>query len=152
MDALDVRLLKLLQEDGRMTVSQLSEILRLSRPSVSERLGRLRDRGIIAGFCARVPPAGVGRSMLLFIQVSQLRVNHLDFEKHIRSQPYILECHRVTGTVSYMLKAAVSGMESLQTLVDQLTPFGTINSSIVLSSPVDFRPILPETEECGADS
>lgn len=147
MDALDIRLLKLLQEDGRITVSQLSKLLRLSRPSVSERLARLQEQGMITGFGARVPPAAVGRGMLLFIQISQLRVHHLEFEKHIRSQPYILECHRVTGTVSYMLKAAVSGMESLQKLVDQLTPFGTINSSIVLSSPLEFRPVLPEVAE-----
>lgn len=147
MDTLDIHLLKLLQEDGRITVSELSKILRLSRPSVSERLIRLKDQGVIVGFSARIPPAGVGRGMLLFIQISQLRVHHLEFEKHVQNQPLILECHRVTGTVSYMIKAAVSGMGSLQKLVDQLTPFGTINSSIVLSSPVAFRPLLPEETE-----
>jgi Lrp/AsnC family leucine-responsive transcriptional regulator len=46
-----------------------------------------------------------------------------------------------------MLKAAVSGMESLQKLVDQLSPLGTINTSIVLSSPVSYRPVLPEDAE-----
>ena len=85
--------------------------------------------------------------MLLFIQISQMRINHLEFEKQIQTQPYILECHRVTGTVSYMLKAAVSGMESLQKLVDQLTPYGTVNTSIVLSSPVAYRPVLPEESD-----
>jgi Lrp/AsnC family transcriptional regulator, leucine-responsive regulatory protein len=147
MDALDVRMLKLLQENGRITVSQLSQVLLLSRPSVSERLNRLQEQGVIAGFGARVPPAGVGRSMLLFILISQLRVNSNEFEKQIKTQPYILECHRVTGSVSYLLKAAVSGMESLQKLVDQLIPFGTVNTSIVLSSPVPYRPVLPEDAE-----
>ena len=144
MDTLDVRMLKLLQDNGRMTVSQLSQLLSLSRPSVAERLNRLQEQGVIEGFGARVPPAGVGRTMLLFIQISQMRINHLEFEKQIQTQPYILECHLVTGTVSYMLKAAVSGMESLQKLVDQLTPYGTVNTSIVLSSPVAYRPVLPE--------
>ena len=144
MDALDIHMLKLLQKNGRITVSQLSQFLSLSRPSVAERLNRLQEQGVIAGFGARVPPAGVGRAMLLFIQISQMRINHLEFEKQIQTQPYILECHRVTGTVSYMLKAAVSGMESLQKLVDQLTPYGTVNTSIVLSSPVAYRAVLPE--------
>lgn len=147
MDTLDIRMLKLLQENGRITVSQLSQFLSLSRPSVAERLNRLQEQGVIAGFGARVPPAGVGRAMLLFIQISQMRINHLEFEKQIQTQPYILECHRVTGTVSYMLKAAVSGMESLQKLVDQLTPYGTVNTSIVLSSPVAYRTVLPEEAE-----
>lgn len=144
MDALDVRLLKLLQEDGRMTVSQLSQELALSRPSVSERLHRLQEQGIIAGFTAQVAPAAVGRTILLFIQVSQLRMNPHEFEKFIEDQPYILECHRVTGTVSYFIKAAVANMNSLQQLVDRLITLGTVNTSIVLSSPVSHRIVLPE--------
>ena len=147
MDFLDVRMLKLLQENGRITVSQLSQKLLLSRPSVAERLSRLQEQGVIAGFGARVPPAGVGRGMLLFIQLSQLRVNSSEFEKQIQTQPFILECHRVTGMVSYVLKAAVSGMESLQKLVDLLSPLGTVNTSIVLSSPVAYRTVLPEEVE-----
>lgn len=144
MDALDIRLLKLLQEDGRMTVSQLSQELALSRPSVSERLHRLQEQGIIAGFTARVAPAAVGRTILLFIQVSQLRMNPHEFEKFIEDQPYILECHRVTGTVSYFIKAAVANMNSLQQLVDRLITLGTVNTSIVLSSPISHRIVLPE--------
>lgn len=144
MDALDIRLLKLLQEDGRMTVSQLSQELALSRPSVSERLHRLQEQGIIAGFTARVAPAAVGRTILLFIQVSQLRMNPHEFEKFIEDQPYILECHRVTGTVSYFIKAAVANMNSLQQLVDRLIALGTVNTSIVLSSPISHRIVLPE--------
>lgn len=147
MDDLDIRMLKLLQEDGRMTISQLSQQLALSRPSVSERLYRFQSQGIIEGFTARVPPAAVGRQMLLFIQISQMRINPAEFEKFITEQPYILECHRVTGTVSYFLKAAVANMPSLQKLVDQLIPYGTVNTSIVLSSPVAYRPIIPEEAE-----
>ncbi|SHJ55774.1 Lrp/AsnC family transcriptional regulator [Propionispora hippei] len=144
MDVLDVRLLKLLQVDGRMTVSQLSQELALSRPSVSERLHRLQEQGVIAGFTARVTPAAVGRTILLFIQVSQLRMNPHEFEKFIEDQPYILECHRVTGTVSYFIKAAVANMNSLQQLVDRLIALGTVNTSIVLSSPISHRIVLPE--------
>lgn len=127
-----------------MTVSQLSQQLALSRPSVSERLHRLQEQGIIAGFTAQVSPAAVGRTILLFIQISQLRMNPHEFEKFIEDQPYILECHRVTGTVSYFIKAAVASMNSLQQLVDRLIALGTVNTSIVLSSPIPHRIVLPE--------
>jgi Lrp/AsnC family leucine-responsive transcriptional regulator len=50
-----------------------------------------------------------------------------------------------SGTVSYVLQAAVANMDSLQKLVDHLIPFGTLNTSIVLSSPVSYRVMLPET-------
>ncbi|HRZ90723.1 MAG TPA: winged helix-turn-helix transcriptional regulator, partial [Spirochaetia bacterium] len=54
MDALDVRLLDLLQQDARMKISELSKRLNLSRPSVSERMARLQDAGIIEGYSARI--------------------------------------------------------------------------------------------------
>ena len=146
MDALDIRMLELLQNDGRITISHLSKKLSLSRPSISERLHRLQESGIIQGFSAQVSPAAVGRTILLFIQISQLQVNHREFEVIIKNNPLILECHRVTGPVSYFIKAAVSSMDGLQKLVDQLIPFGNINTSIVLSSPVYYRPIFPEAD------
>lgn len=54
MDEIDVSLLELLQKDGRITISELSKKLALSRPSISERMYRLQEKGIIEGFSARV--------------------------------------------------------------------------------------------------
>jgi Lrp/AsnC family leucine-responsive transcriptional regulator len=96
VDNIDIRLLEQLQTDGRMTISQLSEILNLSRPSVAERLRRLQERGIIEGFTARVSPPAVGRDILVIIEISQLNVGCHKFEEFITNDPDILECHRVT--------------------------------------------------------
>ncbi|MEK3883857.1 Lrp/AsnC family transcriptional regulator [Paenibacillus sp. PL2-23] len=144
MDQLDRTLLELLQGDGRMTVSELSKRLALSRPSVSERLLRLQEKGVITGFGARVSPAAVGRNIGLIIQMSELKVSPHEFEKRIILDDDILECHRVTGTVSYMLKAAVTGMDALSTLVERLLPYGNVNTSVILSSPVLDRKVLPK--------
>lgn len=144
MDQLDRTLLELLQEDGRMTVSELSKRLALSRPSVSERLLRLQEKGVITGFGARVSPAAVGRNIQLIIQISELRVSPNEFEKRIVLDDDVFECHRVTGTVSYMLRAAVPGMDALSTLVERLLPFGNVNTSVILSSPVINRHVLPK--------
>jgi len=143
MDYLDIRLLELLQTDGRMTISELSKNLSLSRPSISERLHRLQEKNVIEGFSARVSPAAVGRSIILFIAMSQLRIPVHEFEKIIENNLSIIECHRVTGNVSYFIKAAVPGMDSLRALVDQLIPYGNVNTSIVLSSPISNRHIIP---------
>ncbi|MGO4373293.1 Lrp/AsnC family transcriptional regulator, partial [Paenibacillus sp. MCAF20] len=89
MDRLDREMLRMLQEDGRMTVSELSKRLALSRPSISERLLRLQEKGVITGFRAQVSPAAVGRSMLLMIQMSELKVSPTDFEKRIASDEAI---------------------------------------------------------------
>jgi len=144
MDQLDRRLLQLLQEDGRMTVSELSKRLSLSRPSISERLLRLQEKGVITGFGALVSPAAIGRNIQVVIQMSELKVFPMEFEKRIMNDDEIMECHRVTGTVSYILKAAVTGMEGLSELVERLMPFGNVNTSVILSSPVMNRTILPK--------
>ena len=73
MDQLDVRLLAILQKDGRITISDLSKQLALSRPSVTERLNRLREKGVIEGFSARVCPRSVGRHIIVFIQLSDFK-------------------------------------------------------------------------------
>ncbi|WP_141430488.1 Lrp/AsnC family transcriptional regulator [Bacillus sp. 03113] len=143
MDNIDQQLIELLQNDGRMTVSDLSKQLSLSRPSISERLFRLQDKGIIERFSAIVSPKAVGRDTLLFIQISELKTSPQEFEEFIKNDVDILECHRVTGPVSHFLKAAVGGMEGLQMLVDRLIPFGNINTSIALKSAVEHRNIIP---------
>jgi Lrp/AsnC family transcriptional regulator, leucine-responsive regulatory protein len=150
MDQLDIRLLELLQTDGRMTISELSKQLSLSRPSVTERLNRLQDKGIIEGFSARICPKAIGRDVIVFIQLSELKTSsYSEFEKWIMQDSDIIECHRLTGAVSYLLKAAVTGMDHLSKLIDRLTPFGNVNTSIVLSSPVSFRCITPNAIEKG---
>ena len=133
MDQIDVQLLSILQKDGRMTISDLSKKLALSRPSVSERLQRLQERGVIQRFSATQ----------LFIQVSELKRKPEEFEDFIEQNEDVLECHRVTGPVSYFIKAAVCGMEGLRMLVDELIPYGNVNTSIILKSPVENRMITP---------
>jgi Lrp/AsnC family leucine-responsive transcriptional regulator len=135
MDQLDIRLLELLQTDGRMTISELSKNLSLSRPSVTERLNRLQEKGIIEGFSARVCPKAIGRDVIVFIQLSELKTSsYTEFEKWIMQDSDIIECHRLTGATSYL---------------DRLTPYGNVNTSIVLSSPVSFRCITPTAIEKG---
>lgn len=147
MDHIDIEMLEILQEDGRISVSDLSKKLNLSRPSVSERMMRLQEKGIIDHFSAVVSPEAVGRDTLLMIQVSELKETIPRFEKMIAEDTRVLECHRVTGEVSYFIKAAVEGMDSLRELVDTLISYGNINTSIVLKSPVERRKILPEKRE-----
>ncbi|MFK2826326.1 Lrp/AsnC family transcriptional regulator [Bacillus sp. B190/17] len=147
MDETDIQMIKILQEDGRITLSDLSKKLSLSRPSVAERFTRLMEKGIIDKISARVSPASVGRHILLFIQVSEISVPYNEFEQMTDEHPDIIECHRLTGTVNYLLKAAVKDMEHLNQLIDYLIEFGIIHTSIVLKSPVPEKIILPANEE-----
>ncbi|MGM9923452.1 MAG: Lrp/AsnC family transcriptional regulator [Bacillus sp. (in: firmicutes)] len=143
MDQLDVKLLEFLQIDSRITISELSKKLSLSRPSISDRLHRLQEKGVIEAFGARVSLPAVGLDVLMFIQVSELKIPPSKFEDFIRKEAAIIECHRVTGTIGYILKAAVADMAAMSLLIDRLIPYGHLNTSIVLSSPVPYRHIIP---------
>ncbi|WP_423800906.1 Lrp/AsnC family transcriptional regulator [Neobacillus sp. SAB-20_R2A] len=146
MDQIDIKLLELLQKNSRMTISDLSQELALSRPSISERLHRLQEKGVIEEYSARISLPAIGRDILLIIQVGGVKVSLQEFEEFVKKEEGIIECHRVTGEVSYILKAAVSNMNGMRQLIDKLIPFGNINTSTVLSSPVPYRYILPFEE------
>ncbi|GGO04690.1 Lrp/AsnC family transcriptional regulator [Saccharibacillus kuerlensis] len=151
MDALDVRILELLQQNGRMNVTTMSNILSLSRPSVAERLHRLEERGVIQGYTALVSPPAIGRDTRLVIQVADLKVTPQQFEEWAQTESDIIECHRVTGHTGYFLQAVVAGTPGLRKLVDRMIGFGSVQTSVVLSSPVVHRTILPPEEEFAAD-
>ncbi|MBM7663460.1 Lrp/AsnC family leucine-responsive transcriptional regulator [Bacillus mesophilus] len=143
MDKIDLKILELLQKNARMTISDLSVELALSRPSITERLHRLQENNVIEEFTTRVSLQGVGREILLIILVGSLKVSISEFEQMAINTEEIIECHRVTGEVSYVIKAAVSNMNNMRLLIDRLIPYGQINTSTVLASPVPYRYILP---------
>ena len=146
MDEIDRKLLELLQEDARITIIELSKKLNLSRPSVNERLRRLQENGVIQGFTARISAEAIGKGTIVIIQIGNLKIECRRFEELIKGETDILECHRVTGTNSYFLKAAVATIKDLEALVDRLIPYGQLNTSVVLSSPILSRPLLPVTD------
>lgn len=147
MDKLDIDLLKLLQENARITISELSKKIALSRPSITERILRLQEKGIIEEFTARVSLDSIDRGTILFIQLSSLKVSNADFEEMIMKDEDVLECHRVTGKTSYFIKAAVKDMSCMKALIDRLMPYGDINTTIVLESPVPYRHIVPKMND-----
>lgn len=144
VDKLDIDLLKTLQENARITISELSKKIALSRPSITERIIRLQEKGIIEEFTARVSLDAINRATILFIQLSSLKVSNIEFEQMIKKDNDVLECHRVTGNTSYFIKAAVKDMSSMKLLIDRLMPYGDINTTIVLESPVPYRHLVPE--------
>lgn len=147
MDEIDIKMLTVLQKNGRIPISELSKILALSRPSVTERLHRLQDKNIIENFSAIVSPSAVGRDLLVMIELDGLRVPTSEIEEIIANEPRVIECHRATGHVHYYVKAALTGMDDLQQLIERLVPYCNTRTSILLGTPIENRIILPVVEE-----
>jgi Lrp/AsnC family leucine-responsive transcriptional regulator len=115
LDAIDIRLLRLLQQDGRMSNLKLAEAVHLSPTAVLERVRRLSREGVILGYEARLDPAKLGAGMLVFVEILLDRTVHdvMDsFRAAVQVRSEILECHLVAGGFDYLLKVRVADMQA----------------------------------------
>ena len=145
LDAIGWKILEELQEDGRLTFTELGRRVGLSTPAAAERVRQLEAAGVIRGFRAEIDLAKVGLPILAVVRMSVMgdvlgRITAVALE-----MPEVLECHRGTGADSFIMKVAVASVEHLERLIDRLTPFGTTSTSIVLSSPVTRRAIARQS-------
>lgn len=115
IDAVDRRLLKALQEDGRISNAELARRCNLSPAACFERVRRLREKKVITGYAALIDPAKVGRGLMIFVEVLLDRTTGDMFEAFagaVRRQPEVLECHMVAGGFDYLIKARVGDMDA----------------------------------------
>ena len=141
LDEIDWRILDELQRDGRVSYTELGRRVALTAPAVAERVRRLEETGVIKGFHADVDAAKVGFPITAFVRwtSSGPDCSHLgDVAKEI---PEIVECNRVTGEASYVLKILARSVGHLEELINGLMPYGSTITSVVLSSPVEHRPV-----------
>ena len=115
LDRLDRKILKLLQEDGRITTVDLADKVGLSPTAASERVKRLFRERYVLGFRAMLDPKILGRGMLIFIEVSLDKTTPDVFERFadaVKRAPEVLECHMVAGGFDYLIKARVGDMDA----------------------------------------
>src|SRR4051794_29218598 len=144
IDSIDERILAELQENGRLTMKALAERVGLSSPAMIERVRRLEDRGVIAGYRAIVAPEALGRPITALIAAEVDRSNYDSFLDRVRNDPSVVECHRTTGDATFLVKVHVADTASLEALVDDLGAAGAhCSTSLVLSSPVPWHEITP---------
>jgi Lrp/AsnC family transcriptional regulator, leucine-responsive regulatory protein len=122
LDKTDLRILRALQNDGRLSNQRLAEEVHLSATAVLERVRRLTRQGYILGYEARLNPALLGAGLLVFIEVLLDRTVHdvLDeFKAAVQARPEILECHLVAGGFDYLLKTRVADMAAYRQFLGQ---------------------------------
>ena len=148
LDALDVKILECLQEDGRITNQELSEKVGLSPSPCLRRVRQLEAAGIITGYVALVSPAQVGLTISAFVRVrlNQQDEKHLDiFETAVAAFPEVMECYLMTGDSDYLLRVVVPDLEAYERFVMDFTKIpgiAQIRSSFALR-PVKQGTALP---------
>ena len=120
LDKIDIRILRVLQKDGRISNLKLAEEVHLSPTAVLERVKRLTRDGVIEGYEARLNPALLGAGLMVFIEVLLDRTvpDVMDtFRAAVQARPEILECHLVAGGFDYLLKTRVADMPAYRALL-----------------------------------
>lgn len=120
LDRIDLRILRVLQHDGRITNLELAQQVHLSPTAVLERVKRLTRDGVILGYAARLDPARLGAGLLVFIEVMLDRTapDVMDsFRAAVQARPEILECHLVAGGFDYLIKTRVADMTAYREML-----------------------------------
>ncbi|WP_053955252.1 Lrp/AsnC family transcriptional regulator [Inediibacterium massiliense] len=142
MDATDLKILQILQTDGRISMKALGKTVGLTSPAVSERVKRLEEKGIITGYRAMVNPQKLDKNIQAFIDISMAADQYEKFLKSAQNTPSIIECHHVTGGDCMTLKVLVKNMEELEILIDEIKKVGNTKTSIILSTPIEHKIII----------
>ena len=147
LDATGWELLEALQEDARMSFTELGRRVGMSAPAVAERVRRLEEAGIITGYHAQINTEKIGYPLLAFTRLSSTGDRVEAICALLNEMPEVLECHRITGDDCFIIKLAVSSVTHLEDLLNRFGPYGRTTTSIVLSSPVRRHTIAQNLDE-----
>lgn len=123
LDRIDRNILRLLQQDARISFTELGERVGLSTTPCTERVRRLEREGVILGYHARANPEHLQASLLVFVQISldyKSGDTFGDFRQAVQRLPQVLECHLVSGDFDYLLKARINEMTSYRRLLGDI--------------------------------
>ena len=139
LDSIDIQLLHLLDADARSSIADLARSLNMSAPSVSERLRRLKESGVIQSFTIEIDPKALGYPLAFYIRIRPLPGQLSKVVTLISEIDAIVACDRVTGDDCFIAKAYLQSAHELESIIDTLLPYAQTNTSMIQSSPVKRR-------------
>lgn len=140
LDAVNLRLLTHLHTNPRMPMTELARRVQMSAPSVTERVQRMEEAGIIAGYRLEVDPGALGLPVAAYVRIRPIPGQLAKLAELAQQTPAVVECHRITGEDCFLLKLHVAAVDQLEEVLDRFLLYGMTTTSIVQSSPVPLRP------------
>jgi DNA-binding Lrp family transcriptional regulator len=149
IDAIDLRILRELQEDSSVANVELARRVSLSPSPCLARVRRLEESGIIRRYVALLDPAAINLNLNVFISISlkdQNRESLKDFEQRVCAHDEVMECYLMTGDADYLLRVVMPDMATLEHfIIEELSPIAVvekIRSSFALKQ-VRYKTALP---------
>lgn len=147
MDKIDLSMIHLLQQNARMSISDISQNVNLSISAVSERLKKLENTDLIKQYTAIINPESFDKDLTVIMFVSLERSQYSTrFTQFIEDEDDILECHYIAGNYDYSMKIVTQNTESLQRIINTLRSLPGIRktqTNVVLSTVKNAYSITP---------
>ncbi|HWW04548.1 Lrp/AsnC family transcriptional regulator [Collimonas sp.] len=140
LNNIDQRILEVLLTDARISLKELGQQVGLSSPSVSERLHRLEERGVIRGFTVDIDPQALGYQLQAIVRIRPLPGKLQIVQKLIEQTPEFCECDKVTGDDCYIARLFVRSIAHLDQIIDRIADKAETNTAIVKAQPIKRRP------------
>ena len=149
LDRIDLKILDILQREGRISVTELADRVNLSATPCSDRIKRMERDGVITGYHARVNPAALGKNLLVFLEI-KLSAKSGDVFDKVKNEllyvPEVMECHLVSGDFDYLVKARLTEMNEYRRLLGEILkrlPASAESHSYVVMEEVKETLYLP---------
>ncbi|NIK69203.1 MULTISPECIES: Lrp/AsnC family transcriptional regulator [unclassified Paenibacillus] len=144
MDQIDHKILSILHDNARITISEMSRIIAMSQPAVTERLRKLEEQGVITGYRAELSLSKLGKYTTAFVLFKSSHCK--EFEAFSEAAPEIVDFYRTSGEYNYLLKVVTETSETLESFLEKCHTYGFSSTLVVLSTRFEdklFSAILP---------
>ena len=139
LDPTDRKLIELLRLDSRTSIKNLAKRVGLSAPSVSERIQRLQERGVIRRFMVDIDPVSLGYDLQALVRIKPLPGKLQVVQKLIQDIPQFSECSKVTGNDCFIARLHFLTINQLDEILDRISRVAELNTSIVKGQPIRDR-------------
>lgn len=143
LDELSHQLLQLLAANPQRPASELARALGVSAPTVRDRIRRLEKMGAIRGVRLDIDPAALGLPIAAWVRLRPTAGQMGRIVQLAQDCAEVSECHRISGEDCFLLKVHVRALNDLEAVLDRFLVYGQTTSSLIVSTPVPPRPVLP---------
>lgn len=144
MDQIDRNILFHMENQARLSMTELGKLVGLSQPAVTERVKRLEESGVIEGYRTILNPQKLGKQSTSYLLFRTRECTaFLDF---CRVSPEVVECYRVSGEHNYLLKVMTDSIADLEAFGNRCDKYGTYTTLIAMSSPIASKNLIEEPQ------
>ncbi|MGD1945115.1 MAG: Lrp/AsnC family transcriptional regulator [Croceivirga sp.] len=147
IDALSTEILLCLQQNARMSFTQIGKKIGLTSPAVAERVKKMEDIGIIEKYATHISYAKLGYQLKAIITLRAFVGKLRPFLDKVDTFKEVINCYRITGNENIVMEVVIKDQVHLEKFIDQLISYGETRTNIVLSNIVSNSPVLESKNE-----